>query len=72
MDDVIDVLKEKCMNEFIINNIHCLLHADDILVMSLDYQQFIHKCNVVVTSFQEKRLSLIISKFGYLVINPPR
>ena len=44
MDDIIDILKDKCMDEFIIRNAHCSLHADDTL-MSLDYKQFIHNNN---------------------------
>ena len=31
MDEVIDILKEKCVDEPIISNLHCLLHADDTL-----------------------------------------
>ena len=71
MDDVIDTLKEKCVNEFIINNLHCLLHADDTLIMSLDFALFIHKCNVLVKCFGEKKLLLNISKSAYMAINPP-
>ena len=71
MDDVINELKEKCANEFIIKNVHCLLHADDTLIMSLDYKQFVHKCNVLVNSFKKKKLSLNMSKSSYFVINPP-
>ena len=72
MDDIIDVLKDKCMDELIIRNAHCLLHADDTLIMSLDYKQFIHKCNVLVNSFHKKKLSLNMSKSSYLVIKPPK
>ena len=71
MDDVIDTLKEKCINEFIINNLHCLLHADDTLIMSLDFTLFVHKCNVLVKCFKEKKLSLNISKSAYMAISPP-
>ena len=59
MDDVIDTLKEKCVNEFIINNLHCLLHADDTLVMSLDFTCFVHKCNVLVNCFTKKNCHCI-------------
>ena len=72
MDDIIDVLKDKCMDELIIRNVHCLLHAEDTLIMSLDYKQFIHQCNVLVNSFHKKKLSLNMSKSSYLVIKPPK
>ena len=61
MDNIIDVLKYKCMDELIIRNAHCL-----------DYKQFIHKCNVLVNSFHKKKLSLNMSKSSYLVIKPPK
>ena len=71
MDDVIDTLKQKCVNELIIDNLHCLLHADDTLVMSLDFALFVHKCEVLVERFSEKKLLLNISKSAYMAINPP-
>ena len=71
MDSVINILKEKCANEFIINSVHCLLHADDTLIMSLDFDNFINKCNVLVESFRRKKLSMNMSKSAYIVINPP-
>ena len=40
MDDIVDVLKEKCMDELIIRNVHCLLHTDDNLIMSQQMQGF--------------------------------
>ena len=72
MDDIIDVLKDRCADVLIIRNAHCLLHADDTLIMSLDYKQFIHKCNVLVNSFHKKKLSLNMSKSSYLVTKPPK
>ena len=36
-------LKEKCESEPIIYDLHCLLHADDTLVLHIDL--FIRKCN---------------------------
>ena len=73
MDDIINIVKEKCTNELTINSAHCLRHADDTLVMSLDYNKFIHKCNVIVASFRSRRkkLSLNMSKSAYLVIDAP-
>ena len=41
MHEVIDISKEKYVDEPIINNLHCLLHADDTLVLSSDRNLFI-------------------------------
>ena len=34
LDDIIDTLKEKCIAEPVINDLHCILHADDTLLLS--------------------------------------
>ena len=52
MDDVIKILKEKCVNEFLIANLHSFLHADDTL-FSFDRQLFIDKCNILIDTFHD-------------------
>lgn len=69
MDDVIDVLKEKCVNELLLNNLHALLHADDTLVFSFDRDLFIAKCNILIDSFHEKKLQLNLKKSSYMIID---
>ena len=54
MDDVIVSLKDKCINEFLIGNLHALLHADDTLVFSLNRDMFIEKCNILIDSNYKK------------------
>ena len=56
MDEVIDVLKERCVDEPITHKLHCLLHADDKLVLSTDKELFINKCNILIDSFQKKKM----------------
>ena len=67
MDEIIDVFKGKCGDEPIINNLHCLLHADDTLELSTDSTLFVNKCNILIDSIQKRCLS--ISKSGYMIIN---
>ena len=69
MDDIIDHLKENCLVEPILHDLHCLLHADDTLILSTSREQFIHKCNVLVDTIKEKKMSLNYKKSGYLIIN---
>ena len=69
MDDIIDVLKEKCVMEPILGDLHCLLHADDTLVLSTNKSLFIDKCNVLLDTFNTKKMSLNFKKSGYMIIN---
>ena len=69
LDDIIDTLKLKCINEPILSNLHCLLHADDTLALSTNRSQFIHKCNVLIDAFCEKKMILNFKKSGYMIIN---
>ena len=69
MDDVIDVLKQKCVNEFLIQNLHALLHADDTLVFSFARHLFIIKCNILIDSFHAKKLQLNLSKSSYMILH---
>ena len=69
MDDVIDVMKEKCVNEFLINNLHILLHADDTLVFSFERDLFVTKCNILIDTFHNKKLQLNLKKPSYMIIH---
>ena len=55
MDDIIDSLKENCLIEPILKDLHSLLHADYTVVLSTDRALFIHKCNVLINKIHEKR-----------------
>ena len=69
MDDIIDKLKENCLIEPILNDLHSLLHADDTIILSTNRELFIHKCNVLVDIIKEKKMSLNYKKSGYFIIN---
>ncbi len=69
MDDIIDTLKEKCLIEPILKDLHSLLHADDTVVLSTNRELFIHKCNVLIDTIKEKKMSLNYKKSGYFIIN---
>ena len=70
MDDIIDHLKENCLIEPILKDLHCLLHADDTLVLSTDRELFIQKCNKLIEKITAKKMSLNYKKSGYFIINP--
>ena len=70
LDDIIDILKARCAPEPIIETLHCLLHADDTLVLSTNREAFIKKCNIMVETIHEKKMSLNYKKSGYMIINP--
>ena len=46
MDEFISILREKCIQEIIINDLQILLHADDTIVLSTDHDLFRYKYNV--------------------------
>ena len=69
MDDIIDTLKENCLVEPILRDLHSLLHADDTVVLSTNRELFIHKCNVLIDTIKEKKMSLNYKKSGYFIIN---
>ena len=52
-----------------LGNLHCLLHADDTILVSTSRDLFVKKCNHMLDFFDENKLSLNIKKSGYLVIN---
>ena len=68
MDDVIDVLKAKCINEYLVDNLHELLNADDTLGFSLDRESFIKKCNILVDAFHAKKLILYLKMSPKMII----
>ena len=43
MDELIDIMHEKCTRENIIGTLHILLHADDTVILSTDRSLFIKK-----------------------------
>ena len=69
LDDIIDNLKRFCNVEPILNDLHCLLHADDTLLISTNRDQFTHKCNVLLKLLADKKMKLNYSKSGYMIIN---
>ena len=69
MDDIIDSLKEHCLIEPILKDLHSMLHADDTVVLSTNRELFIHKCNVLVDTITQKKMSLNYKKSGFLIIN---
>ena len=72
LDDVIDHLKEKCVPEQILGDLHCLLHADDTLLLSTDRELFKIKCNTLIETVKNKKMSMNSSKSGYMIINPKK
>ena len=64
MDEVIDILKEKCMEEPLLKDLHRLLHAGDTLVLSTDRSRFTDKCQILVDIFHAKAMTLNIKKSG--------
>ena len=69
MDGLIYFLQNNCVQEPILNMIHCLLHADDTIVISTDRDTFVQKCNLMLKYFESNRLSLNLSKSKYMIIN---
>ena len=70
MDEFITDLRKRCIKEDLIGELHMLLHADDTVILSLQRNLFITKCNILISLFHEKRLGLNLGKSGFLVINP--
>ena len=70
MDELFDFLVRHCVAEPILNIIHCLLHADDTVIISTDRQLFIKKCNAMLKYFNDNSMSLNFPKSSYFIINP--
>ena len=69
IDGLVKYLEDHCSNEPLIDDLHCLLHADDTAIISTNRIQFIKKCDHMLDYFHENSLSLNLSKSGYLIIN---
>ena len=70
MDKFVSIVKEKCLPENMLGELHILLHADDTVIFSTSRKKFIKKCNVLLTAFHENRLELNLSKSSVMIINP--
>ena len=69
INDLVDYLSARCENEPILDDLHCLLHADDTAILSTNRDLFTIKCNHMLDYFEQNSLSLNLSKSGYLIIN---
>ena len=58
MNKFIDIVREKCIGEEVIELLHILLHADDTIILSTDRLLFIKKCNVLLAAFKLNKVSL--------------
>ena len=72
MNEFIDIVRQQCVHEQIIEVLHILLHADDTAVLSTNRSLFIRKCDVLLAAFKDKKVSLNLGKSGFLVINPQK
>ena len=68
INDLIDFIKENCDSEPLIDSLHCLLHADDTLIISTSRSLFIKKCNLMNEYFDNNQLRLNLGKSGYMII----
>ena len=48
MDDLFKYMKDHCVLEEFLNEIHVLIHADDTILLSTDRKQFIDKCTDIL------------------------
>ena len=69
IDQIIQFLKDNCPREYLLDDLHILLHADDALIFSTNRKLFIDKCNKTINKFTSMQLSLNVGKSGFLVIN---
>ena len=69
IDDLVDYLESRCQPEPLLGKLHCLLHADDTILVSTSRALFIQKCNHMLDFFEENKLSMNIKKSGFLIIN---
>ena len=58
MDELFSFLETHCIAEPILNMIHCLLHANDTVIISTDRKMFIKKCNTTLKYFKDNSMSL--------------
>ena len=69
INDLVDYLSDRCTNEPLLDDLHCLLHADDTAILSTNRELFTIKCNHMLDYFEQNSLSLNLSKSGYMIIN---
>lgn len=72
INDIIEYIRERCDPEPLIEYLHCLLHADDTLIISTHREAFIKKCNLMQEYFDNNQLQLNLGKSGYMIINGKR
>ena len=69
LDDIIDHLKQHCIVEPILNDLHCLLHADDTLLLGTNREHFTKKRNLLLNMILDKKMKLNYTKSGFMIIN---
>ena len=69
LGDIIDHLKQHCIVEPILNDLHCLLHANDTLLLSTNREHFTKKCNLLLNMILDKKMKLNYTKSGFMIIN---
>ena len=70
MDGLFPYLRQHCTTEELIKDFHALVHADDTLIISIDREKFITKCNHMFDYFKENSLKLNFGKSSYFILNP--
>ena len=70
LDNIIDILKCKCAPEQTLGDLHCLLHADDTMLLSTNGELFMIKCNILIDTIKNKKMALNYPTSGYMIINP--
>lgn len=70
MDKLIRLLKDKCIREPLLGLTHCLLHADDTLLLSTSKELFIKKCELTFDFFSSEDLHINLDKTCFMIINP--
>ena len=53
----------------LLGDFHCLLHADDTVILSTDRDTFIRKYSAIVDYFRQNLLTLNMAKSGYMAFN---
>ena len=69
LDEIFDHLKRACLIEPIRNDLRCLLHTDDTLLLTTCREYFVHKRDVFLKSISDKKMKLNYSKSLYIIIN---
>ena len=72
INDLIDYVRNRCVNEPLIEAMHVLSYTDDTLIVSTDRLLFKKKSNIMLDYFMENKLRLNLGKSGYLLINGKR